>query len=175
MKPILRAATPPTLLLIIAMGLWFGVGQPAHRDLPNIRRELAERRGQLEAYSVNSNTNNNAPKLQEKIDAAQPILIAAGLARGQELNVIETIERLAANRGVTERLSLEDIGSTNKNGWYQNKISIEVTGSFTVITQYLADLRQLPWLMTFSTLNLTRDTAPNVRATLTGRIMWRTE
>jgi Tfp pilus assembly protein PilO len=175
MKPIIRAATLPTLLLITALGLWFGVGQPAHRDLPNIRHELAERRGQLEAYGLNSNTNNNAPKLQEKIDAARPILMTASLVRGQELDVIETIERLAANRGVTERLNLEDIGSINKNNWYQNKISIEITGSFTAITQYLADLRQLPWLMTFSTLNLTRDTAPNIRATLTGRIMWRTE
>jgi Tfp pilus assembly protein PilO len=148
------------------------VGKPALADLPGIRHELAERRGQLEAFSAGSSMEAATRQLQAELDAAMPTITAAAVASGSELEVIVTLERLANSRNVLEQLQLDDPKPIGPSGWQERTLSITITGKFPAVAQYLADLRQLPWLLTFGSLSINRSDASNVRATLTGRLLW---
>lgn len=172
MKPYLRLLAVPLAAAAAGAALWLLVGLPAWRALPGIRAELAERRGQLEAWSA-PGRGAGAEQRNLQVAAAAAALRGAGAPAGQELEVILVLERTAEARHVVHRLSLGEPSPAGKSGWQQSQVDVEVVGSFDDVAGFLDDLRRLPWLLNISKLDLRRDQPGTVRAAVAGTLLWR--
>lgn len=162
----------PAAALVAGAALWLLVGLPSWRALPGIRLELAERRGQLEAWAA-PGRGEGAQQRDQLVAAALESLRGAGAPSGQALDVIVTLERTAEARRVTHRLQLGDPAPIGRGGWQQSTVNLEIIGSFEDVVGYLDDLHRLPWLLNATQLSIDRDQAGNVRAAVNGTMLWR--
>lgn len=172
MSSYVRLLSAPAAALVGGAALWLLVGLPSWRALPGIRQELAERRGQLEAWAA-PERNGGAQQRDQLATAAVESLREAGAPSGQALDVIVTLERAAEARRVTHRLQLGDPTPVGRSGWQQSTVNLEIIGSFGDVAGYLADLHRLPWLLNATQLNINRDQSGNVRAAVNGTMLWR--
>lgn len=173
MNRYVRLLVAPAAALGAAAALWLMVGLPAWRDLPAIRRELAERRGQLEAITAPAEGTGEAQRSSQQLAGAAAALGKAGAPAGQALEIIVTLERTAEERRVTQRLQLGDAVAVGRSSWQKSEVTLEVIGPFDAVASYLADLHRLPWLLNVTQLDLRSEQDGNVRAAISGRLLWR--
>ncbi len=172
MSSYVRLLAVPAAALAAAASLWVFVGLPSWKDLPEIRHELAQRRGQLEAVTSPTRGGSSAEDGRE-LDAALATVRGAGAPLGGELDVIVTLERRAEARRLTQRLQLGDPTPLGRSSWQQSDVNLEVIGSFGAIVGYLDDLRGLPWMLNVTSLSIQREGTDQVRAAIAGTMLWR--
>ncbi len=172
MSSYVRLLAVPAAIMAAAAAMWLLVGLPSWRDLPGIRQELAQRRGELEAVAATTRGSSGAGDSHE-LDAALAAVRGAGAPLGQELDVIVTLERRAEARQLTQRLQLGDPTPLGRSTWQQSDVNLEVIGSFAAAVAYLDDIRRLPWLLNVSSLSIQREQSGKVRATIVGTMLWR--
>jgi hypothetical protein len=174
MNTSVRLLAVPTVALAVGAALWFLIGVPSWRDLPEIRRDLAERRGQLEAWTTPKSSHAEEDQQRgQHVGAATATLEQAGAPAGQALSVIVTLEQIAASRNVIQRIQLGDPTIVGNNGWQQSVVNLEVIGTFDAVANYLADLYRLPWVLNLTQLNIQREQPGKVNATMVGTMLWR--
>lgn len=152
--------------------MWLLVGLPSWRDLPRVRQELAERRGQLEAWSNPSRGAGEQQERERKLAEAAAALRRVGAPAGGALEVIVGLERAAEARGVTQRLQLGDPEPIGRSSWQRSQVNLEAIGRFGDVAAFVDDLRRLPWLLDVTQIGIRRDAEGNVRAALAGTLLW---
>ncbi len=173
MSPYVRLLAVPAAALAAGAALWLLVGAPSWRDLPDIRRELAERRGQLEAWTTPNRHAGEDQQRGQHVAAATATLKQAGAPAGQALDVIVTLEQIATSQGVIQRIQLGDPIAVGSSDWQQSVVNLEVIGTFDAVAGYLADLHRLPWILNLTQLNIQREQPGKVNATVVGTMLWR--
>lgn len=172
MTSLQKSFVPTVIFFVLAIVIFIWIGAPAKNQLPQLRQTINERRGQLDAYlKINAKQKTLNPETSNN-DSLQ-IIKQAALPQGKELELITSIEKLADQRRVTEKLRLDEGKPSGSNGWEKSLIYLEIHGSFASIVNYLRDLERLPYVLAFNSLKVSQAESPNIQAVVSGSVLWR--
>lgn len=145
-----------TLLMIIIFALLTiaviaGVIIPTVRSIQKAVTETQELRVYLEKrYERITNLRTSIKKING-IRAQVSTFPNHLFSRGQELELITTLEEMAANNNVTQKISKSNLDRLTDN---RVTLSLNVTGSYARVLRFLTDLETLPYFLNITKLQL---------------------
>ncbi len=119
-------------------------------------KAISERRIFLEEQYIrarNFKKNNEEMKLvDEDIERLDEVFVAYD----KDLQFIETLENLASDNNINQKISLGKIESEEKNEFEDITLEISAEGSFLNIMKYLISLETLNYYINISSLNISK-------------------
>lgn len=140
------------LFALLTIAVISGVIIPTVRSIQKAVDDTQELRNYLEQrYERIANLRTSIKKINQ-IRAQVAAYPDHLFTRGQELDLITTLERLAAKNNVTQKINSSNLGKLTDN---RITLSINITGSYPQTMRYLADIEALPYFLNVTKLQLT--------------------
>jgi len=143
----------PVFFIIIYFGII-----PAIDSIKNLRAELISQKIELEEKI---NQDKNIASLNERIKRIEPqleILNKIFINKNRELDFITNLESVEKKNSITQKLTINPPTSDEKKLIKTVPITIEASGRYVNILQYLADIEALPYYVNVNKIEITRDT-----------------
>lgn len=122
---------------------------PSYKKILELDREKAKMRASLESNTEQAINFHLATKQLEKLKAEAPDFSSHIFPAGQELQLISSIEKLAVDQGVTEKITGSNLDTKEKSIL---KISMTVSGEYRNVLAFLNDLEHIPFFLNIQTL-----------------------
>ena len=138
------------VVVLIGTAFWFLVG-----ELYSVRE------AQQRAISLDSEITHLASykRLSEQVDEGRDKIAAYFINNETLPEFIESLETLAARGGV--ELDLTQAEVEEKSGAKQVRLELSAAGSFSKVTDYLAQVESLPYGIAFSSVRLDKAAVPD--------------
>ena len=145
--------------LIINVGIIWLVLRPSLNQIVTVRNDILN----LKIDSENKITREkNIYDLNEKIKKIEPQLEkinSAFVSQNRELEFITAIENLETKNNVKQSLNINLSNPEKGEIFSKVPVAIEVTGSFSNLMNYLADIESLNYFINITGLSLKKTTA----------------
>jgi len=142
-----------TMLLVIAVIVLFIV-LPTIREIKRIQQEIHTERVDLERKYARGQLLRETLENFERIKPNKKKLDSIFILEGQELAFITTLEHIAAKNNVSQKISLQAIGSEFA-GAEALPLTLSAQGSFQNVLQYLIDVERLNYYFNVNSLTMT--------------------
>ena len=160
--------SPRQQIIIIISALSIGVVLvvflvlvPAIRQIRDVRRSITSTQNILEQQRNRTKHMRQAMNNLAEVKKTVADYELAAIRRGEELSVITTLERLAAEQRISQKLSAVFSGGEVAVPFYT--FSFMLQGDFAQIRAYIGALEALPYYVIIDTLRFEKKTAGEIQ------------
>lgn len=154
-QTIYKISVPALVVIIILLLLLLVV--PMRRDILTLNENTSDARVDLEKQYLNGQLLR---KTQDQFESVKPRLSqleATTLKKGQELYLITTLEELAANHGLIQKLSMNDLQfpeDSESTDVVPLSVRVELTGDYEQVLNFLLETEQLDFYINWNSVNI---------------------
>lgn len=148
------------LLLLISAVIFLAWDWPLIKRINGLYRQQKNQEATLAAAEQQGNSFTKALLDYESYSAQIPACTELFRRRGQELDLIFELEKLAAQSGVKQKLDLAESASDFNEQIIQLPLIMELTGSYNQLYNYLNELKKMNLQLAATGLYL-KQPAPN--------------
>jgi len=142
------------IFIITIIGVPLGIIWPSVRQIRSISQGIYSQYQFLEEKNQRGFSIKQAKKEYDDLSDKFPLIQSLAIENGQELKFITSLEKLADENNVTEKIML-DVQSRKLSGNYDVlPVELIIQGSYRDIIKYMAALRTIPATMSLTSLSI---------------------
>ncbi len=168
------------IILIIVLSIlivieFFLVIKPLFKEIKGFSQKIENQKESLEKLYTKGQTLGETKKIFKEIEEKIPILKNTFLLEGEELEFITTLEKIAKENEIDQKISIE----TKQNFKERYKflpVSLSLKGSFENLIKYFLKIESLDFYFNIDSLTLNSfGKKDEIEITLKGKTYWAKE
>lgn len=141
-------------LVVVIAAAFFFVIKPAAEDMKGIKNDIKKERAELERKYLEGLNAKLISKKADRIRGDLEVLDRIFIEEDGYLDLVTSLERIAADNKVEEKLDILEDSAQNKKEHRVVPVHIEVEGEFKNLLAFVYDLKRAPFQFNINKLKI---------------------
>lgn len=164
-----KIITSITLVIAGTIGIIYFIILPTIADINEIKNAVLLERIDLEKKYLRGQLLNKALEDFEIRKNEKENLLGVFIAEGEELEFVTSLEKIAEDNNVIQKLSLDNSQAVANQPYKTSILSVVSQGNFTDILNYLEDIKKLKYYYNINQMEI-KDGSGEITVQFSGKI-----